>query len=102
MNSPRHNHAASVRQRLANLAKTRGVEFQRILVLYAQERLLHRLSVSKFADRFILKGASLSTGATIVCEPVLSAAAAGRNKRPVSSGDRYVWEAGNAHQLTVC
>ena len=40
MNQPRNNIAASVRQRLANLAKARGIEFQRILVLYAVERLL--------------------------------------------------------------
>ncbi len=53
------NMAASVRQRLTTLAKARGIEFQRILVLYALERLLYRLSVSPFADRFILKGASL-------------------------------------------
>lgn len=53
------NIPASVRQRLANLARTRGIEFQRILVLYAVERLLYRLSVSPFADRFVLKGASL-------------------------------------------
>lgn len=53
------NIPGSVRQRLANLAKTRGVEFQRILVLYAIERLLYRLSISPYADRFILKGASL-------------------------------------------
>jgi hypothetical protein len=53
------NIPASVRQRLTNLAKARGTEFQRILVLYALERLLYRLSVSPFANRFILKGASL-------------------------------------------
>ena len=53
------NVAASVRQRLTNRAKEKGIEFQRMLVLYALERLLYRLSVSPFADRFILKGASL-------------------------------------------
>ncbi len=37
MNEPRKNISASVRQRLSNLAKARGVEFQRILVLYALE-----------------------------------------------------------------
>lgn len=53
------NMPASVRQRLSTLAKARGIEFQRFLILYALERLLYRLSVSPFADRFILKGASL-------------------------------------------
>lgn len=59
MREPVKNVPASVRQRLTNLAKARGIEFQRIPVLYALERLLYRLSVSPFADRFILKGASL-------------------------------------------
>ncbi len=53
------NVAASVRQRLTNRAKEKNIEFQRMLVLYGLERLLYRLSVSPFADRFILKGASL-------------------------------------------
>ena len=59
MKDPGRNIPASVRQRLTNLAKLRGIEFQRILVLYALERLHYRLSVSPVADRFILKGASL-------------------------------------------
>jgi len=59
MRQPVKNVPASVRQRLANLAKARGIEFQRILVLYATERLLYRMSVSPVADRFVLKGASL-------------------------------------------
>jgi hypothetical protein len=42
-----------------NHAKEKGTEFQRVLVLYGLERLLYRLSVSPYADRFILKGASL-------------------------------------------
>ena len=36
------NRAASIRQRLLNLAKSRGEEFQRILTRYALERLLQR------------------------------------------------------------
>ena len=43
------NRAASVRQRLLNLARDRGLEFQRVLVLFALERLLYRLSVSPLA-----------------------------------------------------
>jgi predicted nucleotidyltransferase component of viral defense system len=53
------NLAASVKQRLMNQTKVQGVEFQRILVLYGLERLLYRISVSPFADEFILKGAIL-------------------------------------------
>lgn len=56
---PASNRAASVRQRLLNLAKTRGEEYQRVLVRYALERLLYRLSISEQKDRFILKGALL-------------------------------------------
>ncbi|HIK12393.1 MAG TPA: nucleotidyl transferase AbiEii/AbiGii toxin family protein [Oscillatoriaceae cyanobacterium M33_DOE_052] len=58
MNSPR-NLAASVRQRLLNLAKEQTEDFQAILTRYVLERLLYRLSQSPYRDRFILKGAIL-------------------------------------------
>jgi predicted nucleotidyltransferase component of viral defense system len=51
--------AESVRQRLLNLSRERGEEFQRVLVRYAIERFLYRLSLSEFGDRFTLKGAML-------------------------------------------
>lgn len=50
---------ASVRQRLLNLSRTRNEDFNLILTRYAIERFLYRLSKSKHADRFILKGAML-------------------------------------------
>jgi hypothetical protein len=53
------NPAASVRDRLLNLARERREDFQAILVRYAVERLLYRLSVSKYSDQFLLKGAML-------------------------------------------
>jgi hypothetical protein len=53
------NVASSVRQRLLNLAKAQGEDFQRVLVRYANERLLYRLSVSPHAGDFVLKGAML-------------------------------------------
>lgn len=53
------NIAASVRQRLYNLAKAQNDDFQRILTQYALERLLYRLGCSPHAGRFILKGALL-------------------------------------------
>lgn len=40
---PLRNVAASVRQRLLNLPRERGEEFQFVLNRYASERLLHRL-----------------------------------------------------------
>ncbi|MCM3900752.1 MAG: nucleotidyl transferase AbiEii/AbiGii toxin family protein [Pyrinomonadaceae bacterium] len=51
--------AASVRQRLANLAQAQKEDFQQLLSRYARERLLYRLSISEYQERFILKGALL-------------------------------------------
>lgn len=51
--------AASVRARLLRQAKESGEEFQATLSRYVRERLLYRLSVSQYRDRFILKGALL-------------------------------------------
>jgi hypothetical protein len=59
MSRPPVNVAASVRQRLFNVAKARNEDFEQILVRYALERLLYRLSLSAHADRFVLKGALL-------------------------------------------
>jgi predicted nucleotidyltransferase component of viral defense system len=53
------NVAASVRQRLRNLAQQRGEDFQYVLVRYGLERFLYRLSRSEARDRFVLKGAAL-------------------------------------------
>lgn len=55
------NTAASVRDRLLELARQRGEEFQLILTRYGLERLLYRLSQSEYRNRFILKGAMLFT-----------------------------------------
>ena len=49
------NVAASVRQRLNNLAKQRARPFQEVLQYFAIERFLYRLSESTHRDRFILK-----------------------------------------------
>ena len=51
--------AASVRQRLLNIAHERNEDFQLVLVRYAVERLLHRLGQSAHEGRFVLKGAML-------------------------------------------
>ena len=53
--------AASVRARLLNIAKSEGSNFNQVLVRYALERFLYRLSQSPHADRFLLKGALLFT-----------------------------------------
>jgi len=53
------NLPASVRQRLTNIADSRGEPLNRLLVHYGLERLLYRLSRSKHRERFVLKGALL-------------------------------------------
>lgn len=53
------NLAASVKQRLLTIAKARGEEFEQVLVRYAVERLLYRLSMSEHREDFVLKGAML-------------------------------------------
>jgi predicted nucleotidyltransferase component of viral defense system len=58
---PPRDIAASVRQRLLNLAKERGEDFQSVLTRYTLERFLFRLASSRHADRFVLKGAMLFT-----------------------------------------
>ena len=54
-----NNIVASVQARLLDRSRKLGVEHQLTLARFGGERLLYRLSTSKFADRFILKGAAL-------------------------------------------
>src|SRR5260370_11261814 len=61
MRNPLQNLGASVRARLLNLAKERNQPFEILLTRYTLERLLHRLSSSKYRERFVLKGAMLMT-----------------------------------------
>jgi predicted nucleotidyltransferase component of viral defense system len=58
MNQPRHL-AASVRQRLLNLAQAQKEDFNLVLTRFGIERLLYRLERSSQGERFILKGAML-------------------------------------------
>src|SRR5436305_207913 len=53
------NVGASIRQRLLNLAHANGQPMELLLTRYALERLLHRLSLSRHRERFVLKGAML-------------------------------------------
>ena len=53
--------AASVRARLLDMAKAEQSDFNGVLVRYALERLLYRLSQSAHANSFLLKGAMLFT-----------------------------------------
>ena len=56
-----HNVSASVRARLLKIAKERNQPFQLLLTRYALERLLYRLSMTEHRERFVLKGAMLTT-----------------------------------------
>ncbi len=53
------NIAASVRTRLLRISKEKGLNFDLVLTHYAIERLLYRLAQSRYAERFVLKGAML-------------------------------------------
>jgi hypothetical protein len=53
------NTAASLRQRLLNRSREESQEFQLVLTRYALERLIFRLSLSTYAEKFVLKGAML-------------------------------------------
>ena len=49
----------SVQVRLVQRAKATGIDPNVVLARYAAERFLYRLSRSRYADRFVLKGALL-------------------------------------------
>jgi predicted nucleotidyltransferase component of viral defense system len=55
------NIAASVRQRLLIKARETGRPFSELLQYFAMERFLYRLSKSRYADNFVLKGALMLT-----------------------------------------
>ena len=55
------NTGASVRALLQNKAKETNRPFAEIIQYYGMERFLYRLSQSKYADKFVLKGALLFT-----------------------------------------
>jgi predicted nucleotidyltransferase component of viral defense system len=53
------NYAASVKQRLLNIARKNKEDFNQILIRYCLERLLYRVGVSDYSQDLILKGAML-------------------------------------------
>jgi predicted nucleotidyltransferase component of viral defense system len=53
------NMPASVRARLLNLARKQGIPFQRLLTLYNQEGLLHRIVSTEYENSIVLKGGLL-------------------------------------------
>lgn len=53
------NLPTSVHDRLLKISRERGDEFQDLLINYALERWLYRMTQSTHRDRFVLKGAML-------------------------------------------
>jgi len=53
------NLTASIQARLLNISRERNETYQFVLLRYANERFLYRLSLSPYTSRFILKGALL-------------------------------------------
>lgn len=53
------NSGKSIRAKLLNVAKKENVFYQTILTRYFQERLLYRLSKTRFRGNFYLKGGAL-------------------------------------------
>ena len=58
------NMSASVKARLKNKAEKENINFNQILLLYLQERLLYRISISKYRNNFFLKGGLLISSLT--------------------------------------
>ena len=59
MTEYRKDLAASIRARLLNISRAQGKSFDELLTLYMLERLLFRVSKSRYRDNFILKGGLL-------------------------------------------
>jgi len=53
------NLPVSVKQKLLNISRERGEDANAVLMQYAIERFLYRLSKSRYSDEFLLKGAML-------------------------------------------
>ena len=53
------NYGKSIRARLLNVAKQEEVFYQTILTRYFQERLLYRISQTRYRENFYLKGGAL-------------------------------------------
>jgi predicted nucleotidyltransferase component of viral defense system len=57
--SQKKNRGASIWALLLNIARKQSRDYNALLIQYAQERFLYRLSVSPFSSHFLLKGALL-------------------------------------------
>jgi predicted nucleotidyltransferase component of viral defense system len=76
---------ASVRQRLLNQSRAQGRPFGELLQYFAMGRFLYRLAQSRFADRFILKGALLLTAwRAPISRPTIDIDLAGRTSNELN------------------
>lgn len=53
------NHVKSIRSKLLNIAKEENTFYQTVLTRYFQERLLYRISQTRYRNNFYLKGGAL-------------------------------------------
>ena len=53
------NYGKSIRTKLLNVAQKEEVFYQTVLTRYFQERLLYRMSQTRFSNNFYLKGGAL-------------------------------------------
>jgi hypothetical protein len=49
------NSAQAVKDKLKNVAREKGIEFNSVMRFYMYDRFIERLSKSKFQNNFILK-----------------------------------------------
>jgi predicted nucleotidyltransferase component of viral defense system len=59
MSSSSERTEQEVRRQLLEISRQHNEDFQFVLMRYGLERLLYRLANSRFADKFVLKGALL-------------------------------------------
>lgn len=60
------NYGKSIRTRLLNVAKQEEVFYQTILTRYFQERMLYRISQTRYRENFCLKGGALIDRKSVV------------------------------------
>ena len=59
MNEKTKNYGKSIRSKLQNISKQEDIFYQTVMTRYFQERVLYRLSQTRYRDHFFLKGGAL-------------------------------------------
>ena len=54
------DYGKSMQKKVLNLSRDRGISNEKMLIKYILDRLLYRISISEYLDKFILKGSSLA------------------------------------------